>query len=364
MKPYYYYRTIERVNIALIDMFNNISINRFDELNNISKIIKCNVIFHGDKSFTEYYMNITRRKEGKHVTPVLGLRINGIARNPEAKTTTNDIRQIYNENTREFVRDRVPSPWIVNYTLSIYAEDPSDFFQMLEGIITYFEPWLSLSIREFEFLDVERDIPVTLSSVTTQFNDELEREKHNSFTADLTLEAKVVLYPPITTTALVKHIKQNIIVDNNKIGEISSDGIYPETVETYNRAVNEIVEAGSMVDSIVVSTVNSEQQMTLKMHVNINSPSKISLGFPKEGSTIFRVDVKVTEKFNDFLSVVSIGDSTNSSKYMEFSDSNLSIVNLYSIGISSYIEKPTEIFINYDRADATFGSFEVTAYLR
>ena len=260
MVPYYYPRVIERINTALIDVFNDVQINRFNEDGTISKIIDVPIIPHYSKNFAEYIINTNRVKESRYQTPIMGLRITGLNRDAARITQQKYIRKIYNEANGQYLRDRRPSPWKIGFTLSIYTENLEDFSQLIENIITYFDPTLTLSIKEFEKVNIERDIIVTLNDPNLEMNDEVDREDHQSYSIDLPLTASCVFYPPLSTAAVVKFISTNVNTieagnSNNLLSTVSLGHGWSGNVNTgFAHTVGNNTALGQLVSCIVGNT--------------------------------------------------------------------------------------------------------------
>jgi len=67
---------------------------------------------------------------------------------------------------------RNPVPYVMNFTLSVYAKNQDDALQIVEQIIPYFNPEYVVTIKEIPELGITRDIPVVLQSVT--YSDDYE----------------------------------------------------------------------------------------------------------------------------------------------------------------------------------------------
>ena len=57
MRPFYYVRTIEKILIGLIDMFNNMYVNKYDDMNRTtySRSVKIPIITHNNANFTNFW---------------------------------------------------------------------------------------------------------------------------------------------------------------------------------------------------------------------------------------------------------------------------------------------------------------------
>lgn len=361
MRPFYHPRIFERVNIALLDMFNSIELNRYDADFNVEKIIRVPIVFYYDKSIAEFVMNTTStKKESKHSAPILGLRLNSMAPNQSSKTQINRVRKIYDSASATYTLDVAPAPWVLNYSLSLYAEKAQDFFQLIEQIVPYYNGQLSLRIKEFEFNNIERDIPVNLTNVDLQFA-EGEREKHNSMTAIFSFSVKVDFYQPPMIADVIKQIEMNINVDGSPSTKITNVGIKNMNIEDYNKALNEIVEVGKIPHSIVVSKAEpkSDSEYSVVLTANRDNQSSYSFITLPAGKIITYVEVFVTEKFNDLNATLSVGTTLSPNLIMSTTDNNLYVNTLYSMMTNVRLQTNTDIMIFYNQGDSTTGVAEI-----
>lgn len=360
MTPYYYPRVIERVSTALIDVFNDIKINRFNEDGTIDKIIDVPITHHYNKNFAEFIINTSKVKESRHQVPIMGLRFTGLSRDTSRITQQKFIRNTFDTDRQQYIRDRRPSPWNINFTLSIYCENIIDYLQLIENIITYFDPTLTLSIKEFEKVNIERDIIVTLSDPTLELNDEVNREEHQSYSIDLNLKAASVMYPPMSMAGVIKQINQNVAIDNRVIGSVQNDGISPMTIADYNKAINEIVEEGNIPNSVNVSKIIEQGENYYKLLLSTDSDSIVPLISVPGGSTMVYAEVLITERFNSFQTKISIGDASNQGSIMKFDENNPYFVAKYAITFDKKLNAETAFNIYYNRASATEGTAIIT----
>lgn len=359
MVPYYYPRVIERVSTAIVDVLNDVKINRFNEEGEIDKIIDVPIIHHYSKNFAQFIRNTNRVKESMHQTPILGLRITGMQRDTSRITQQNYIRKIFDTERDLYLRDRRPSPWKISYSLSIYTEHLIDFSQIIENIVTYFDPTLTVSIKEFENVNIERDLIVTLSDVSFDLADEVDRAELQSYSADLSLTVSVVLYPPVSGAAIIKHITQNIIEKNRGLGKILNDGTVPGNIDEYVKGEGEIVTEGSLIPSYVVNSVASLSELYARYEITQASPLENTLIELPGGFSVVYVEILVTERFNSYNTTMSIGTDADPEKYMKTSENTPYFTAKYAISFDRKVNSDETIKLFFNRSSATEG----TAYV-
>lgn len=359
MYPYYSAKVFERVNLALLDLFDKIELNRYNPDGSINKILRVPITFHYSKTFAEWVLNSQGKPESKHCSPILGLRMGSPTRNITGITTTSHVRATYDVETNRIIRDQTPSAWSWQYTLTSYAEHIYDHFQIVENIMTYFNPYFNIRLREFEFSNIKRDVIVELVSVAPQYNDELDREKARSYVCDFTFNVKFDMYGPMYIAKLIKEVNMRIANSGQAIELVQNVEVDNMTVEEYNRAMNEIVNAGKLLDTVVVSTVTTTPTNQQIVTVNVNDDNEIPLITLPGGAKIEHVEVMVNNYFNDYDSLVSVGTDANHSSVLATTDSNLSISTRFSFDVNIPVLQETTFKVFYEKALATKGQFEI-----
>lgn len=361
MVPFYHPRVFERVNLALLDLFDRVEINRYNEDGTIRKKIRVPLTIHFSKNFADFVLNTQDKPESKHTTPILGLRMGALERNPEGTTSRVFTREIYDKDRRQIVQDMRPCPWIMTYTLTAYTEFIHDHFQIMEQIIPYFNPTFNTAMKEFEFSNLKRDIIVELVSVNPQYNDELDREKARSYSCEYTFRVKFDMYAPFYIGTLIQEINNRIAISGKEIENIQNLEIEDMTIEDYERKVNEIVSVGKQLNTVVSTTINPNPDNEYLKYVDVTSNESFALVTVPAGKKIKRVYVAVIEAFNSNRSSVSIGTSELPNLLMSKSDSNLAINAKYQQELNlPRLTSDMNLIVTFSNESATVGSFEIS----
>lgn len=381
MVPYYHPRIFERVNIALLDLFDRVRVNRYNKDGTVRKRIKVPLTFHFSKNFADFILNTQDNPESKHTTPILGLRMGGLERNSGATPSRTFIREIYDSSTKQMIQDMRPCPWIQTYTLTAYTELIQDHFQIMEQIIPYFNPTFNTAIKEFEFSNLKRDITVELIGVNPQYNDEVDREKARSYSCEYTFKVKFDMYAPFYLGTLITEINNRISSSGKPIELIRSIEVENMSIEEYNEKLKELIgtdialgdsqfaaggvqsSTGSRSNTVVASGIKLNSTSEFIKFVDLNSDSKIELLTIPAGAKLTSASVAVIDPYNDSSSVVSIGTLDNHGIVMTNRDSNLSLSTKYEIEFEALrFLQDTVLYVFYDRKEATSGCFEVTIH--
>lgn len=107
-----------------------------------------------------------------------------------------------------------PVAYNLNYELYIYVRTNEDGNQIVEQILPFFEPSYTLRINLISSMNITKDVPIVLNSVT--YENVSEGNEDDPFTRiiiwTLSFTARAYIYGPISTSGL---IKEAIISLNN-----------------------------------------------------------------------------------------------------------------------------------------------------
>jgi len=217
MTPFYFVRTQEKCEIGLLDMFNNLVVNKYTDLDRKSytKTIRVPIVVNQDKNFANWYRSVDHKKYPMPL-PIGGLRYVNKQENSNNRTQATYARQIFSRATDQWIRDIQPTPYYLFYELEFLTDNKSDFGQITENIVPYFNTFRTLRIKEFDFApDIERKIPVYLQSITDTFEDEIEAgSKHRFIKTKFTFRVEVDWYRPFEIPEMIKYAELNYHIDD------------------------------------------------------------------------------------------------------------------------------------------------------
>ena len=149
--------------------------------------------------------------------PRLALTFNGFQYAPDRATGVNETRYfpnptVDNQPVATMLKDAQPTPYNFVFTLHIRTDSISDFSQIIENILPYFNPKLYLRVKEFSFLNIERDLSVTLNDAAPIFTDELDKNNMRQIDGTVTFSVEGWMYKPVSSAQMVKVIKTRFFV--------------------------------------------------------------------------------------------------------------------------------------------------------
>lgn len=213
--------TIRNVIIALMAEFRNIAVEVIQpgtteilktidpvplQLGHMEKYHILNLRDHPDED-KRYYEKL----------PKMALTWSSLTYNGERARGVEDATVFYDKNLKlndaeEFIESMNPAPYDLGFELELRTQSLGQFTQILENILPYFNPHRYLSVKEFSFLNVERDLKLRLESVSQDFLIEQTEENRRYINGTLSLMVEAVLYRPLTDIGIIKEIRSKYYV--------------------------------------------------------------------------------------------------------------------------------------------------------
>lgn len=212
MTPNHYYnRVIKRYYTIFGALFSNIQVKRYERDGTEQQTINVPV-FHSEKQrfLARYDEKNERAPKMNKILPRMGFSMVDFQYDPSRQT--NQLGQLCrtDPNTGETTRVLNPVPYNFTFELNLLVQYMDDGLQILEQILPYFQPNLSVPIIEVPELDIRRDINIVLDSVDEEFEiyDELNNSKRTlGYTLRFKLEGYV--YPATSQAGLIQTIIAN-----------------------------------------------------------------------------------------------------------------------------------------------------------
>ena len=221
MRPFYYVRTIEKILIGLIDMFNNMYVNKYDDMNRTtySRIVKIPIITHNNANFTNFWSS-TQYKQQTVPYPIGAIRF--VSNSPDSSNRPQPTyaREIFSRSADRWIRDIQPTPYTFNFELQFQADNISDIFQIKENIESYFNEYRTIVIKEWDFApEIPRPVVVVINSNTTELNEEVTDSdaQQQIYKVTFPITCYGVYHRPYETPEMIKYAEMNFHIDEDII---------------------------------------------------------------------------------------------------------------------------------------------------
>lgn len=237
MNYYYYPKTIKGVVVALMDLFNDITVYKYDSsgtaieqytvpftfgpANKAYQDRVENHYFDTSASDLQGYTQVEEIGQTYYLQqPRIALTLASITYAGDRAYGVNEWRHWLKETLQlsgnDFDRtfsDYQPTPYDLNFNLAIMTNSTDYFSQIMENILPYFNPKLYLRVKEFSFLNVERDLPVSIGGIPLDFSTDMGETDQRQINASLDLTVEAFMYRPWTYSKIIKVINSRYYIN-------------------------------------------------------------------------------------------------------------------------------------------------------
>lgn len=229
----YFYNQHLRKSVAVFGtIFNNINTVKVDSMGNILSTSKVPLAYGPKQKF------LARLKEEPDLLapevairlPRMSFEITSITYDTNAKINKNMKLQtpsIHGVNTIY-----TSAPYNLSMQLNIIGKTQDEVLQITEQILPYFNPEYVVTVKEIPSINLVRDVPITLQSVSMSDDYEGEFEQRRTLIYTLDFNMKIQFYGPIQKDiGVIKDSSINIRnADSNKKISTINDQVTPLNV--------------------------------------------------------------------------------------------------------------------------------------
>lgn len=206
---YFYNKHLRNIILVFGTLFNNIKIKREDGVEFTVPLI------HGNK---DRFM--LRNQEDPEMARIEGItlpRMGFVINNLSYDSTRNlnvigSIKGTESTSSRKSVFN--PAPYNISITLYVWSRTLDDNFQIIEQILPFFKPSLSVTFKELEEPLIKKDLFINLDSVS--INDQVEGiyDDIRILETVFSFNIEAHFYPDIKDQKVIKEIDINLTTDN------------------------------------------------------------------------------------------------------------------------------------------------------
>ncbi len=219
---YHYPRTIRTIVIALANVFNDIIVYNYENsvsgLTSAADSLTVPIKFGpADKKYSSIKETESDQRYYRQV-PRIGLVLKNFEYDSDRATGSNEYREFKDDNVawhdvESFFKDVQPTPYKLNFDMQIKTNSMDHVCQIVEQILPYFNPSIELRIREFSFLNIERQVKVSLDGANLEFLEEMTENDRREINISINVNAKCVFYKPYTTSSIIKFINSRYYIN-------------------------------------------------------------------------------------------------------------------------------------------------------
>ena len=352
MRPFYYVRTIEKILIGLIDMFNNMYVNKYDDMNRVdySRSAKIPIITHNNANFTNFWSS-TQYKQQTVAYPIGAIRFVSNAPDASNRPQPTYAREIFCRSADRWIRDIQPTPYTFNFELQFQADNISDIFQIKENIEPYFNEYRTIVIKEWDFApEIPRPVVVVINSNTTELNEEVTDSdaQQQIYKVTYPITCYGVYHRPYETPEMIKYAEMNFHIDEDIIHR-EQLLVYPSEIIMQKKKLWETVcptirEGYSILHTLSTTLLQKEDADGSKYYEDVSL--KQLLLFDRFTTTTYHEGLKLcgVDEYNSETPGVPYDDPKTDYKVLpEDFDKNGIPIYTYCESVTEDITRPAEV---------------------
>jgi len=222
----------------------------YDKNDNAIKTINVPISYGPMEKMHQIRKEIENEKKYYLFVPKLALTLNDISYDSNRVIGANEDRYFYDSanygllDLTEYKSDLQPTPYDFTFNLGIRTESMDHFSQITENILPYFNPSLYLRVKEFSFLNIERDLKVTLEGFNLEHSEQQTENEMRIINGNASLIVKGFMYKPTENVKLIKTIQSTF--NNDEITSISGADVDIDKDNSYNVSTYSINISGDI----------------------------------------------------------------------------------------------------------------------
>jgi len=210
MKTPFYHNTIRKIVIAFGTLFNELAINR-EDATGIYQEIPVPITYMTKEKFIARINNLQQPGDDsvtiEETLPKMSFELTGMTYDAGRKENT--IQKMRSEvNDDLFMFQRVP--YNLDFTLNIATRKIDDSLRIVEQIVPYFTPEITLKIIDMDPLQIHTNIPITLNDTNYEIDSQGTFDERRTVFWSLTFTAQAYLYAAYRDNSVIRKASINL----------------------------------------------------------------------------------------------------------------------------------------------------------
>jgi len=230
----FYHKTLRKYVTLFGTLFNDVYINRVNNSDTTIETLKIPITYGPkSKTFQRLDSDPLLNRPFETSVPRMAFEMTGLQYDPSRKLITSNKSQIKVNPANDGIMYLYnPVPYNIDFSLYIQVKNAEDGTRILEQILPFFTPEWTTTVNLISSMDMKMDIPVIISSVTSEDNYEGDASEQRRIIWTLNFTMKGYIFGPVkkpleVDSALIKQAQINFFPSptSNASGEYVK--IYP-----------------------------------------------------------------------------------------------------------------------------------------
>jgi hypothetical protein len=263
-----YNQIIKKIIVGFGSIFDNMTVLRFNTDGSENQRFVVPIIFAPKEKYVARLLAGDERKV-QTVLPRMSYDLLGIKYDSSRKQITMNKTSYPSSNPNTLYSVLNPVPYDFSFSLYIYVRNIEDGTQLVESILPYFTPDYTIKLNLNTDLNIIKEIPITLNSVSYDVEFEGESDSETRVVIwTLSFTAKGFIYGPTTEAKVIKQVFTNMY-NNPGFGVPSIQFNMSSTSSFGTYQIGETVFQGySMGTATAIGTVSAFDTKNYKLTVS------------------------------------------------------------------------------------------------
>jgi len=220
MFEYFYHEILRRTIIAFGSLFNDITIKRKNDSDEVFSVVKVPLAYGPTQKFLARLEQEPNLNKPVQITlPRMSFEFIGLSYDPTRKVSqTQSFLSTLVDDKTQVRKTFLPVPYNMDFELSVMTKLNDDMLQIVEQIIPYFQPSYTVSVNLIDTIGEKRDIPIVLENISMQDDYEGNFDTRRALIYTFRFTAKTYLFGPVTGADVSGEIIKKV-----SIGLVSGD---------------------------------------------------------------------------------------------------------------------------------------------
>lgn len=225
---------IRKTTIAFGNLFNDMYIKRRNSSGTAIQTIKIPISYVGKQRYLQRLrQDPNLNKKAKIQLPLMSFELMNMSYDSSRKKNSlNRISESISTDQNNSRTVYYPVPYNLDFDLNIYVKNANDGLQIVEQILPFFTPDITLKIDYLDDMNKIFDVPVILTAVSKEDSYEGDYKGEERIqTWTLSFSIKTVIFGPVRKDSIIKFVQVDshlgVNVANNDLSRVSRLTVQP-----------------------------------------------------------------------------------------------------------------------------------------
>ena len=227
----FYHAITRKTIVAFGSLFSDIKIKRENADKSTSQTVAVPISYAPkEKWLVRIEQDPTLENHTYTILPKLSFEITGFSYDPTRKMNRSNYITCADSESGTMTRTYAPVPYNIDINLYALTKTQEDGLQIVEQILPYFAPEMTMSIKAVPDSNIIMDVPIILNSldVNDEYDGDFQTRRFITYTMNFTL--KSWMYGPVSNAGVINKVYVNTDYVNMQFDGDLETGTITETI--------------------------------------------------------------------------------------------------------------------------------------